>query len=75
MKDHILNDWYTPNDDFFIRNHYPVPIINEKDYTLTIDGIGVKKTVFTLEDLKTKFRKHEVTSSIMCGGNRRGGLN
>ena len=70
-----MEDWITPNDDFFIRNHYPVPVIDEKDYTLTIEGIGVKKTVFTLEDLKTKFKKHEVTSSIMCGGNRRGGLN
>jgi len=32
------------------------------------------KKVYTLEDLKTRFVKQEIVSSIQCGGNRRAGL-
>jgi hypothetical protein len=38
-----------------------VPDIDPKQYTLTITGVGVKETVFTLEDLK-KFPRVDVTS-------------
>merc|ERR1712037_1033547 len=31
----------------------------------------MKETVFTLEDLKTKFPKVDVTTVIQCNGNRR----
>ena len=34
-------------------------------------GEGMKETVFTLEDLKTKFPKVDVTTVIQCNGNRR----
>ena len=34
-------------------------------------GEGMTETVFTLEDLKTKFPKVDVTTVIQCNGNRR----
>lgn len=32
--------------------------------------IGIKATTFTLEDIMTKFDKHEVISALQCAGNR-----
>ena len=52
-----------------------------QEYTLTVTGEGMTETVFTLEDLKTKFPKVDVTTVIQCNGNRRedfhylGGIN
>jgi len=36
-----------------------------------ICGSGVQETNFTLEELKSKFPKHDVTTVIQCNGNRR----
>lgn len=58
-------------DIFYVRNHLPVPRIDEDDYELQVTGIGIKETKFTLNDLKTKFPKTTVTATIMCAGNRR----
>lgn len=61
----------TPNDLFYIRNHLPVPDIDEKEYKLEVGGDGVKSVKLSLEDLKTKFKKHTVVATVQCAGNRR----
>mmetsp|Transcript_30509 Transcript_30509/g.35991 ORF Transcript_30509/g.35991 Transcript_30509/m.35991 type:complete len:597 (+) Transcript_30509:39-1829(+) len=66
----LTNSYITPISRHFVRNHGLVPDIDPKDYTLTIGGLGVKETVFTLEQLKT-FPRVDVTSVIQCNGNRR----
>ena len=38
---------------------------------MTITGEGLTETVFTLEDLKTKFESVDITTVIQCNGNRR----
>ena len=38
---------------------------------MTITGFQVNDTIFTLDDLKTKFPKVDVTTVIQCNGNRR----
>ena len=30
----------TPNDLFYVRNHLPVPDIDEKDFSLSIEGLS-----------------------------------
>jgi len=67
----LTDSWVTPIGKHFVRNHCAVPDIDEKEYTLTIEGVGVNDTVFSLEDLKTKFKKVDVTTVIQCNGNRR----
>ena len=67
----LTDNWVTPIGKHFVRNHCAVPEIDPEDYTLTITGEGVKETTFTLEDLKTKFKKVDVTTVIQCNGNRR----
>jgi len=67
----LTDEWVTPIGKHFVRNHCAVPDIDPDDYTLTIEGAGTNETVFTLEDLKTKFKKVDVTTVIQCNGNRR----
>jgi sulfite oxidase len=67
----LTDSWQTPIGRHFVRNHSAVPRIDPEEYQLTIVGEGVKETVFSLNDLKTKFPKVEVTTVIQCNGNRR----
>ncbi|KAL3935340.1 MAG: hypothetical protein SGBAC_009125 [Bacillariaceae sp.] len=67
----LTNDYYTPNELFYVRNHLAVPEIDPDEYVLIVKGKGVKKHKFTLQDLKTKFKKYEVSTTLQCAGNRR----
>lgn len=67
----LSENFITPVDLFYVRNHLPVPDISEKDYRLEINFQG-KDFSLSLQDLKTKFEKVTVTAAIMCAGNRRG---
>jgi len=67
----LTESWVTPIGKHFVRNHCAVPDVDPEDYTLTITGEGVDDTTFTLDDLKTKFPKVDVTTVIQCNGNRR----
>lgn len=69
----LVNDFLTPNDLFFVRNHNPVPSVDIEDYVLEIEAnedAGTKELKLTLADLKTKFPRHEVISALQCAGNR-----
>jgi len=77
----LSDNWITPTNRWFVRNHHPMPLIDDKDYILTISGLGLphghvdRAVTFTLADLQSKFNKTVVTSSIQCGGNRRDQMN
>ncbi|KAM7308658.1 sulfite oxidase [Ixodes scapularis] len=72
----ILADNYkTPNELFYVRNHLPVPDVNPEDYVLEVESIDGESQVLTLEDIKTKFEKVTITSVVQCAGNRRSELN
>lgn len=66
LVEHLL----TPNELFYVRNHLPVPNVNETDYELEVEGLGVQEQTLTLKDIKA-FPKHTITAVIECGGNRR----
>mmetsp|Transcript_17118 Transcript_17118/g.39628 ORF Transcript_17118/g.39628 Transcript_17118/m.39628 type:complete len:521 (-) Transcript_17118:125-1687(-) len=66
----LTNDYITPNELFYTRNHLQVPVLDPDEYRLIISGKGIKKHKFTLEQLK-KFPKHEVVTTLQCAGNRR----
>ena len=61
----LLGDtWVTPKEMWFKRNHHPVPHIKAEEYRLSISLIGAggkaTKVEFSLEDLKSKFKKYKV---------------
>lgn len=70
----MLDSWLTPNPVWFIRHHHPVPCIDPQQYRLCVDGVGTKSVTLCLEDIKSRFLKREVVTTIQCGGNRRSEL-
>mmetsp|Transcript_64961 Transcript_64961/g.104978 ORF Transcript_64961/g.104978 Transcript_64961/m.104978 type:complete len:650 (+) Transcript_64961:39-1988(+) len=70
----MMDSWLTPTPVWFIRHHHPVPVIDPEKYRLVVDGVGTKSVVLSLEDLKARFLKREVTATLQCGGNRRSEL-
>jgi len=69
----LTDTFFTPAGRHFVRNHNAVPIIDPEEYRLEVIGAGLKPDgiTLTLDDLKTKFEKHSVTTVIQCNGNRR----
>eukprot|EP00418_Pyrodinium_bahamense_P062864 CAMPEP_0179095684 /NCGR_PEP_ID=MMETSP0796-20121207/43945_1 /TAXON_ID=73915 /ORGANISM="Pyrodinium bahamense, Strain pbaha01" /LENGTH=646 /DNA_ID=CAMNT_0020793379 /DNA_START=99 /DNA_END=2039 /DNA_ORIENTATION=+ len=70
----IMDSWLTPNPVWFIRHHHPVPVTDPEQYRLFVEGEGTKGVDLTLDDLKKRFLKREVVTTIQCGGNRRSEL-
>ena len=46
----LIESFYTPNDMFFVRNHNPVPMIDEEDWELEVSARA--RTVFAREVFK-----------------------
>ena len=67
-----MASYITPTEVFFVRNHMPVPMVDEECFRLKIEGPGAENgSTFSLADLKTNFQKHKVVTTIQCSGNRR----
>ena len=66
---HLLDDEITPADKMFVRNNGNLPEnIDISKWTLEISGEAVKtKKVFTLNELKTKFKTHTYQLQLECG--------
>jgi len=72
-KAHLLDDDITPNKYMFIRNNGLIPEnIDVSTWTLTIDGEAVKtEKIYTLNELKSKFKTYTYQLTLECGGNGR----
>jgi sulfite oxidase len=68
--DLLMDHYITPSELHYVRNHMPVPIINEEDYQLSLSGKGVRDVKLSFEELKTKFKKHTFAATLHCAGNR-----
>ena len=71
----LTDNWITPLELWFVRNHHPVPDTKEEDYRLSVTLPDGRTLEYSLRDLKTLFKKHNVVSTIQCGGNRRSEMN
>lgn len=73
---HLLDDDVTPASKMFVRNNGLIPEIPDvENWTITIDGESVKQPKsFTLEQLRTSFRRYTYQLTIECGGNGRYGF-
>jgi len=66
----LIDSFYTPNDDFYIVQHYNQPEIAPEDYRLRITGLVDNELEFTLAQLQN-MEKVEIDAGFECGGNRR----
>lgn len=68
----ILDNFFTPNDLFFVRSHMPVPDVDAEKHKLTIDGLTIRRPlVLSVRDLKRQFARVSVNATLQCAGNRR----
>src|SRR5215218_2686025 len=63
-----LDSWLTPNDEFFIVQHYGQPVLNERDWRLDIGGLVAHQRTLSLAELKARARR-EVVFTLECSGN------
>lgn len=70
----LINDYKTRAENFYIRNHHPIPVLTAQDYRLRVHGLGLEKeVVFTLSQLK-ELPNCSIDATLMCAGNRRFGM-
>lgn len=68
----LADSFITPNALFYVRNHLPVPDVKEDEYVLEVSGVGIPTPLrLTLQDLRERFPKRTVVSTVQCAGNRR----
>jgi DMSO/TMAO reductase YedYZ molybdopterin-dependent catalytic subunit len=63
-----IGSFYTPNDDFYIIQHYNQPDIAAADYKLFITGLVERPLQLSLADLQAR-PKMELDAGFECGGN------
>jgi DMSO/TMAO reductase YedYZ molybdopterin-dependent catalytic subunit len=64
--------YLTPIDRFFIRSHAPTPRLDAANWSLRIDGRGVRKPVtYSYADLWRRFPLVSMIRTVECAGNRR----
>ena len=67
-----LDQFVTPNDVFYVRNHLWTPYFKTTDdYVLTVELNDGEVKEYTLDDLRNKFPEHTITAVMQCSGNRR----
>jgi DMSO/TMAO reductase YedYZ molybdopterin-dependent catalytic subunit len=65
-----LRGWVTPNRLFFVRNHFPVPVIDRGGWRLRLEGLVDRPLELTLDEL-TALPARSVFATVECAGNGR----
>ena len=67
--ENLIENYITPTDIWFVRNHHPVPEVDPDNFFLKISG-HENNLELSLEEIK-KLPSHKVITTIVCAGNRR----
>jgi DMSO/TMAO reductase YedYZ molybdopterin-dependent catalytic subunit len=65
-----LNSFITPNEKFFVRNHFAMPKIDRRTWRLKVGG-AVKKELELTYDALRKMPSRAVVATLECAGNNR----
>ncbi len=60
----------TPREDHYIRNHYTSPDIDAEDWTLTL-VMGDEEMELTMDEIMNDYSTETVTHAMQCSGNGR----
>jgi DMSO/TMAO reductase YedYZ molybdopterin-dependent catalytic subunit len=63
-----ISSFYTPNDDFYIIQHYNQPEIDAAAFRLRITGLVERELSLSMADLRA-LPKVEIDAGFECGGN------
>jgi DMSO/TMAO reductase YedYZ molybdopterin-dependent catalytic subunit len=64
-----ITNYFTPNEDYYIVQHYGQPEIDEDSYRLRVTGMVDNELEFSLQDIIDK-DAIELQVGFECGGNR-----
>lgn len=67
----LVEKWITPTRYFYVRNHAPVPKIDEAGFRVSVEGLVEKPLKLSLKELTERFESTAVTATLTCAGNRR----
>lgn len=67
----VQEGFITPASLHYVRNHGPVPQIAWAQHRLSICGLVDRPTMFTMDELISRFEHVDVTCTLTCAGNRR----
>ncbi|KJX98301.1 sulfite oxidase like protein [Zymoseptoria brevis] len=72
-RSRLTDTEFTPNKDFFVRNHGGVPEIDDDAFELELDGLVKNPSKLSLADLKNEnlFPRHSHVVTLQCAGTRR----
>jgi DMSO/TMAO reductase YedYZ molybdopterin-dependent catalytic subunit len=65
-----LDGFVTPNERFYVRCHFPIPKINERDWRLRVGGKVARTFEVTMDDLR-QMPTQTITATLECAGNSR----
>ena len=65
-----LSDWLIPTDLFFVRNHFPSPDLDARDWRLRVDGAVERPIELDLDSIKA-MRSTTFAAVVECAGNGR----
>lgn len=65
-----LSDWQIPSDQFYIRNHFPMPSLAAADWRLKVTGAVASELTLDLDALKA-MPTTEFAAVMECAGNGR----
>lgn len=67
---HFLNEWITPEQFFFLRNHYPYPPITPASFTIAFNGLVETPGYFHYQQL-LQMPSKTIVLPLECSGNKR----
>jgi sulfite oxidase len=68
---YLCQQFMTPIELFFARNHGTIPEVDAAAYRLQIDGLVDRPLEFSLDAIKHDFEQVELMVTLQCAGNRR----
>ena len=63
-----IDSFYTPNENFYVIQHYNQPDIANNNFRLNVTGLVNNILSLSLDDLKSR-QKYEIDAGFECGGN------
>jgi DMSO/TMAO reductase YedYZ molybdopterin-dependent catalytic subunit len=64
-----FSDWLIPTDLFFVRNHFPWPDLDARDWRLRVEGAVARPIELDLDSIKA--RSTTFAAVVECAGNER----
>lgn len=67
----LRRSFVTSREMFYVRSHGDIPEVDLAGYRLTVRGLVGEPLELSLEEVKARFPRREVTATLYCAGNRR----